>query len=451
MRIIADWPQSFRARLSSRTKDQRNTLANGIRVLGTAGVLVLLHTVFEAPPTPTVRLYLYAYLASGTFTLLCFYLGSSRFYEKAATFQLCVDVIFFTGALHFTGSTVTILTSLYPAIVVTVVMGWGLWRARLAVGLIALSYGVLLWLEASGVLPFDPYWPENGHIEGWFQNHYIWSRYPRWVYFVTVYFAVVTLTVVVYILSSYLMKRLEEVQTENARKESFVAVGELVAGAAHELNNPLGSAGSLLEALEDDLRALKNSGVPEEIRSELADTIERIGTSVARAQDVVRQLIDLSRHSLAPKEPLDIEPVVRDVVQILRAQYPEKADGITLDCAAGLPKVQGGALQLSQAILNVADNAAQVISPSGGKVHLSVKKNGAGVLVACEDNGPGMTPEILSQIFQPFFSTKGKGKGTGLGLYLSHQVVGRLGGEIRVSSQVGKGTRFEISLPLGTS
>lgn len=234
---------------------------------------------------------------------------------------------------------------------------------------------------------------------------------------------------------------------ELERREEFLlqsqklrAVGSLTAGIAHEVNNPLNNIMLTAGVLEEDLETMS-----EHERREL---IEDIVEQTERARRIVGNLLDFARESELKTEPIGIGDIVDDAVALVANQL--KLSGVTLvrDIADDLPPIDGDRQYLSQVFVNLIVNAIDAM-PTGGTLTLSsdVSLDDQCVAIHITDTGPGMTPSVLSAIFDPFYTTKGSGSGTGLGLSVSLGIVQKHGGEIRVKSNLGEGSTFTVILP----
>ena len=233
------------------------------------------------------------------------------------------------------------------------------------------------------------------------------------------------------------------------KKQRMESVGTLAGGIAHDFNNLLtviiGYAQTLLAKVENDPALRSNA--------------EHIVQSASRAASLTRQLLAFSRKQVLQPRVLDLNLVVRDLERMLR---PLVGDDITMiaQCAPNLGSVKADLSQLEQVIVNLVVNARDAM-PRGGRLILSttnqdlVHENGRDrdvppgryVVLSVSDNGVGMDPEVLSRIFEPFYTTKDVGKGTGLGLSTVYGTVEQSGGYVAVDSKPGKGTEFKIFLP----
>jgi two-component system, cell cycle sensor histidine kinase and response regulator CckA len=239
--------------------------------------------------------------------------------------------------------------------------------------------------------------------------------------------------------------------TEALRQvQKIDSLGRLAGGIAHDFNNLLmvieGHADLVLQELQED--------------SPLRGSVEDIRRAASRATELTRQLLAFSRGQLLNPRVLDLNASVRESTRMLRPLLGEHIDLTTsLDDTAGPVKADPG--QLDQVIVNLAVNARDAM-PQGGRVSISTRtvtideveahgqpnlRAGSHVLLTFRDTGHGISEDVLPQIFEPFFTTKEQGKGTGLGLAMVYGIIKQSGGSISVSSEVGRGTTFEIYLP----
>ena len=242
------------------------------------------------------------------------------------------------------------------------------------------------------------------------------------------------------------MDKLKQAQIQLVRAARLAAVGELAAGVAHELNNPLTSVLGFAELL------LHDSATDSSTQHDL----EIIAREAARVRDIVRNLLSFARQSKPQRQPTDIGEVLRQTLGLIR-QHMEKGGVVIVEDYApevGLITLDSG--QMKQVFLNLITNAAHAM-PRGGKLRLSTARLGDEVAIAISDTGAGISPEALDHIFEPFFTTRPVGQGTGLGLPVSLGVVQEHGGRITVESQVRQpapasepgGSTFTVWLPAG--
>ena len=227
------------------------------------------------------------------------------------------------------------------------------------------------------------------------------------------------------------------------QSEKLAALGELVSGVAHELNNPLATVVGYAQLLASD----------SELSPSMQRQLEVIHTEAARASRIVGNLLAFARREEPRKIELDINECLRAVVQMRGYQLRADNTEIEAEYAPDLPTLCGDAHQLQQVFLNILNNAHQAMAQwrGGGEIRIATEAaqldGENGVRVTFIDNGPGIAPDHLRRIFDPFFTTKASGEGTGLGMSLSLGIVSDHGGRIWVESVLGHGARFTIELP----
>jgi two-component system NtrC family sensor kinase len=239
-------------------------------------------------------------------------------------------------------------------------------------------------------------------------------------------------------------RRRAESENRLLQSEKQASVGRLAAGVAHEINNPLTGVLTYTHML------LRRKDLADDIRSDLTVIVE----STERVRRIVKGLLDFSRQTKLDREPSDVNTLVRSTVAIMENQALVKGVGLRFDPGENLPMVTLDRNQMQSVLLNMIINALDATEP-GDTINiytatgLSASDSGQkGVEITIADNGCGIPSENLDKLFDPFFTTKDVGQGTGLGLAVSFGIVQRHGGTIRVQSEVGKGTRFFIWLPV---
>ena len=231
--------------------------------------------------------------------------------------------------------------------------------------------------------------------------------------------------------------RLREASMQLVQSEKMAALGQLSAGLAHEVKNPLAG---ILGFAQLTRRSLRD---PEAIARNL-DVIER---ETRRCTDIIDNLMRFARQEPGERVAADINTSVSRAIGLVEHQLGLDRVQIKKDLELGLPAVHCNANQLQQVVMNLLINAQQVMEPNGGTVQVRTRRNDADVLIEVDDAGPGVAPDIRARIFDPFFTTKPAGQGTGLGLSVSYGIVRDHGGNISVSDAPGGGARFTISLP----
>jgi two-component system NtrC family sensor kinase len=246
----------------------------------------------------------------------------------------------------------------------------------------------------------------------------------------------------------------EKTQDLLIRSESLAAVGALVAGVAHELNNPIASVFSLVQSTVETMEEmpaeqLVRSERGAEETEELIEDLKFSLTELNRARDIVASLLGISRQSQEYCEPVAVNDVCKDALKVLYNQYKRTGIEIIEAYEESLPVIRGNFANLGQVCLNIMANAIQSVDSRQGKIVLRTwyDEQRVKVVFECEDNGPGISEEVMKDIFKPFFTTKEVGKGTGLGLYISHEIVRRHNGNIFAQNNPQGGAAFRVELP----
>ena len=224
------------------------------------------------------------------------------------------------------------------------------------------------------------------------------------------------------------------------QREKLAALGQLLSGVAHELDNPLAGIMAFSQILLSSL----------DEAAEERNALVTIQKEAQRAAKIVSNLLVFARQHHPERAEIDLNRVLLDTLELrgyaLRAQQIRVVTA--LDPA--LPKIWADRFQLQQAFLNLLINAEQALEakPSDKRVVLGTRCEGSCVVASISDSGPGIPEELLGRIFEPFYSSKPEGEGTGLGLSISDSIIREHGGRIRVHSCVGEGATFSVELPL---
>ena len=226
-------------------------------------------------------------------------------------------------------------------------------------------------------------------------------------------------------------------QKQLMHADRLATIGQLAAGVAHELNEPLSSILGFAQLLKRD-PALPESG---------RQDVDKIVTASLHAREIIKKLLLFARQTPTFKGPVDLNQVVVGAVDLFKHQFEK--EGIELSCVLcpQMPVLAADAGQLTQVLVNLVVNAVQAM-PKGGKLIIQTRVQDGRVVCSVEDTGVGMTEEVLDRLFVPFFTTKEVNQGTGLGLPVVHGIVTSHGGTIEVVSTPGKGTIFTLQLPL---
>ena len=258
--------------------------------------------------------------------------------------------------------------------------------------------------------------------------------------------------------------RLEQANKQLLQSEKLAAIGQLAAGVAHEINNPVGYVYSNLQTLEnylndlfrltdaidtaaslEDLRQIRHNIDYNYLREDLKDLLSESREGIERVKTIISAMKDFSHIEEEEFKQADLHRGIETTLNVVNNELKYKAE-VVRDFGE-LPHVECIASQINQVIMNLLVNAAHAIEDFG-KITIGTRHQGDSVTLEVEDTGKGIASEHLNRIFEPFFTTKGIGKGTGLGLSLSFNIIKKHNGEIEVHSEPGQGTRFRITLPV---
>jgi signal transduction histidine kinase len=244
-------------------------------------------------------------------------------------------------------------------------------------------------------------------------------------------------------------RELRDTQAQLMQSEKMRSLGQLVAGVAHELNNPIGFVHANLQLLDDYIAKLVEA---QEADGELArprDAIQKLlvrsreGTE--RVKKIVQDLRTFSRMDQAELSDADLNDEIERTLGLMEPRFRE---GVVVERDFGeIPRVRCFPAQLNQVFMNLVMNACDAID-GRGRIRIRTRRAVEGVCLEFEDDGPGITADIRGRIFEPFFTTKPVGRGTGLGLSISHGIVERHGGKMHVECPASGGTVFRVELPL---
>ncbi len=234
-------------------------------------------------------------------------------------------------------------------------------------------------------------------------------------------------------------QELQSVQDQLIRAGKMAAIGELAAGVAHEINNPLTGVltfSSLMLKKVDENHPWKKD-------------LENIVQQTTRCRNIVRGLLDFARQRKPDKKEWDIHILIDRTVTLVENQARFQNIKIVKEFGTGIPMLFVDGDQIQQVFMNIIINAADAMAEDKGTLTIKTKMKDGVAEVSFTDTGCGMTKENLSKLFAPFFTTKETGKGTGLGLAISYGIIQSHNGDIDVQSEMGKGSTFRIKLPIG--
>ena len=263
-------------------------------------------------------------------------------------------------------------------------------------------------------------------------------------------------------------RELQATQGQLIQREKMASVGQLVAGVAHELNNPIGFVSSNAATLEDFVSRLRRmveiyrtarlsegdaaraDAAWHELKIDYAlryldPMLQGIKDGAERTRKIVRDLRVFARGDDDVRQPVDLHEELESSLTLLGHLLKDR---VVVERKYGdLPSVECVRSQIDQVLLNVLANAAQAIE-GPGTITIETRREDGSAVVAVRDSGPGIAPDVIGRVFDPFFTTKPVGEGTGLGLSISYEIVKKHGGEIRVESPSGQGATFTVRLPL---
>jgi two-component system NtrC family sensor kinase len=271
-------------------------------------------------------------------------------------------------------------------------------------------------------------------------------------------------------------RALQAAQARIVQQEKMLSVGQLTAGIAHEINNPLTFVRTNLTSLERDmgdlvglleryqsldgtlekvdaeavaeLRALRDDLCLDDPRAMLGELLSDAREGVDRVQRIIHDLRVFSRLDEAERKVVDVREGIESTLKILRHRFEARQTRLVPDLRP-VPEIEVYPALLNQVVMNLLQNACDAVPEDRGAIRISTLGRGADVLIEVADNGPGVPPEIRDRIFDPFFTTKDVGAGTGLGLSLSYQIVEKHGGRIAIGDAPEGGALFTVTLPHG--
>lgn len=221
--------------------------------------------------------------------------------------------------------------------------------------------------------------------------------------------------------------------------DRLASIGQIAAGIAHELNNPLTCVISLSQLLLED-------GIPDDIREEIGT----ICSEAQRAGSIVRGLLAFSRHQASIRQSVQVNDILWEVLKLRSYEHRAKNIRVITEFAPGLPEIQADRIQMQQVFMNIIVNAEDAIAEvhDNGTLSIITKHIDNSIRISFTDNGCGISEDNMNRLFEPFFTTKSMGKGTGLGLSICYGIVTKHHGKIYPLSKPGKGSTFIIELPI---
>jgi two-component system NtrC family sensor kinase len=230
------------------------------------------------------------------------------------------------------------------------------------------------------------------------------------------------------------------------QSQKLASIGELSAGIGHEINNPLAIISQETEWMQHLAKQIgegDSKGV-----AELQDSLKEVLHQVDRCREITQNLLDFARRKEPVYQEVNVNKLIEDLSRLVEKEAVLHQIELRRDFQQDLPLVQTDAPSLRQVVLNLLTNATHAVQKDG-QIRIATQRSQNGsVDIIVADTGCGIPKDHLTKIFDPFFTTKPEGKGTGLGLSICHGIVDKLGGRISVSSEVGKGSTFVVTLPV---
>ncbi len=255
-----------------------------------------------------------------------------------------------------------------------------------------------------------------------------------------------------FFISGQLVKRIARLDSEKevmnqqiVETGKLASIGELAAGIAHEINNPVAimveEAGWIQDLLEEGIDKADNF-------EEFKRALSQIETQGHRCKGITHKLLSFARKTDSRVETIQINEFVAEVVDLLSQKFKYANIEVDVQLNPQLPSIEASATEIQQVLMNILQNAVYAMEKTGGKIIITTWAQNQYLYISINDNGPGIPPDNLARIFDPFFTTRPVGKGTGLGLSICYGIINKMGGRIDVNSKVDEGTTFTIVLPL---
>lgn len=226
----------------------------------------------------------------------------------------------------------------------------------------------------------------------------------------------------------------------------LASIGELAAGIAHEINNPVAimveEAGWIQDLLEDDDPASSDN------LAEFKRASIHIESQGERCKEITQKLLSFARKTDPTQMYLNLSALISEIISLVDQKTRYANVQIETDLDPSLPQVWASSTELQQVLLNLLNNSVDAMDSSGGRIQITTELRDQNIVIQIADNGIGIAQANLSRIFDPFYTTKPVGKGTGLGLSICYGIIKKMGGNIEVQSVKGEGTTFSIHLPI---
>jgi two-component system, NtrC family, sensor kinase len=276
----------------------------------------------------------------------------------------------------------------------------------------------------------------------------------NWTRLELIGFLIISITIIIFVILGTATYLVEQIFLADQRRVAMLhkveytnkmaSIGRLAAGVAHEINNPLAIINEKAGLIKDLFTFTKDY----QENPKLIGLLDSILISVDRCSTVTHRLLRFARHMEVSLQVINLEELVQEVLGFLNKEAEYRSLDVSISVEGEIPPFESDRGKLQQIFLNIINNAFAAMA-DGGRLEITLKRvEEKLVSVIFEDNGSGIPADDLKRVFEPFFTTKASKGGTGLGLSITYGLVQELGGSIQVSSEVGKGTRFIITLPL---
>jgi two-component system NtrC family sensor kinase len=238
---------------------------------------------------------------------------------------------------------------------------------------------------------------------------------------------------------------MDELNAQLIQSDKLAALGKMAAGVAHEINNPLAVIIQKTGWMEDLL--MEEDFSKSENLEEFRSSLRKIEEHVERARKVVHSMLGFARKMEPRLEDVDVNQTIMQTISMLQNYSRINNIDIISDLDLGIPIIASDQSQLQQVFLNLITNAIDAISKDG-RIDVVSRRDKDTIVVEVTDDGPGIPEDRRRKVFDPFYTTKDTGKGTGLGLWVSYDIIAKMGGAIQLKSEVGVGTTFTVSIPV---
>ncbi|WP_136799929.1 MULTISPECIES: sensor histidine kinase [Desulfosediminicola] len=301
--------------------------------------------------------------------------------------------------------------------------------------------------EAIGKIPNTPW--SVVLVKKHFIHQADWVAFKKQLLYIILGSIILGVFIIQYLVSYLinLIRSADEMQMsmlkEAEHNDKLVSIGRLAAGVGHEINNPLAIINEKTGLIEDLLTITSDF----EYKATIEKNLKGINTSVKRCKAITHRLLGFARHGEVRAEKFEINDLICEVLTFLESAMRYSRINTSLHFGDDLPTIESDRMQLQQIFLNIINNAIDAIGKDGG-ITITTSQLVGDIQVTVQDNGPGMEQEVVYRIFEPFYTTKEQGKGTGLGLSITYGLIKKLGGDITVHSNPGKGTAFTITIPI---